>query len=130
MKKILIIACGLMFSSLSAMTLPDHVSVVKYEKNTMQELAWQYADQVLCVENYDVSDFDFVIKNIMQPQTFSYVHDINVVDRKGFVKPVLYESFREFQPLANYEIYKVKVPDLNEILFSNRIRDASTTLVV
>jgi hypothetical protein len=130
MKKILIIACGLMLSSLSAMTLPDHVQVVNYEKITIQKPMELFAYQVLGLEDYVVSDFFVQPQNIVQLQTFRYVHDIDVVDREGFIKPILYESFYTFLPLTNYDLYKVRVPIRNEVLLSNRIRDVSKTLVV
>lgn len=130
MKKILIIACGLMFSSLSAMTLPDHVQVVKYEKMSYQEPVQLFADQVLLIDECFNLDFVLKFENTSQLHEFAYVRDIDVVKKKGFLKPILYENFNETIPFANYDIYKHKDPFWNEVLFSNRIRDFSKTLVV
>lgn len=130
MRKILIIVCGLMVSGLSAMNLPDHIQVFNYEKITIQKPMELFADQVLYVENYVVSDFVIQLQNTVKLQTFAYVHYMNDIDRKGFVKPILYENFTQFAPLNYCYTYEAKVSIWNEVLFSNRIRDMSKTLVV
>ena len=122
MKKFLIIGCGLMFSCLSAMTLPDNVSVVSYEKMTIQEPISLFADTVLLVDNDVVGDFALAIQNSMQLQTFNYVHDINVRDPKGFYKPIDYESFIKINPFANYDIYNGRDLFKNELFVDNQFR--------
>lgn len=131
MKKILIIACGLMFAQLSATTLPDHIQVVKYEKLKYQAPVDIFVDQVVLVDECVVSDFVLTIENTLKIHSLAYVHDIDVVNRKGFIKPILYENFwKTPPPFANYDIYKLKEPFWNEVLFSYKIRDFSKTLVV
>lgn len=121
MKKVLIIATGLMFSCLSAKPLPDHVPMVNYEKITIQEPQSLFAAQVLCVENVSVSDFVQPTESV-QNQTFNYVHDIDVVNIKGFYKPILYERSDKINPGANYDIYKAKDKFKNEIVVDNLFR--------
>jgi hypothetical protein len=122
MKKFLIIGCGLMFSCLSAMTLPDNVSVVRYEKMTYQEPISLFADVVLLVDNDVVSDFIVEPKNPVQLQTFNYVADVNVRESKGFYKPIDYESFIKINPVANYDIYKAREKFKNELFVDNQLR--------
>lgn len=115
MKKFLIIGCGLMFSCLSAMTLPDNVSVVSYEKMTIQEPISLFSDMVLLVDNDVVSDFVLELRNPLQLQTFNYVAMLNVSDSKGFYKPIDYESFIKINPGVNYDIYKARDRFRNEL---------------
>ena len=121
MRKILIIACGLMFSCLSASTLPDNVSVVSYEKMTFNA-PQLFADTVLLVDDYVVSDFFLAIQNSMKLQTLNYVHDIDVRDPKGFYKPIDYESFIKINPFANYDIYNGRDLFKNELFVDNQFR--------
>lgn len=122
MRKILIIGCGLMFSCLSASTLPDNVSVVTYEKIAFNAPEWLLADTVLLVDDYVVSDFVLAIQNSMKLQTFNYVHDINVRDSKGFYKPIDYESFIKINPLSHYDIYNGRDLFKNELFVDNQFR--------
>ena len=132
MKKILIIACALMFSCLSASTLPDNVSVVSYEKMTIQEPISLFAEQVLLINDYVVSDFVLELKNPVQLQTFNYVHDIDVRDPKGFYKPIDYESFIKINPLSHYDIYNGRDLFKNELFVDSefRIQNIPRKLVV
>jgi hypothetical protein len=122
MKKFLILGCGLMFSCLSAMTLPDNVSVVSYEKMTIQEPIELFADTVLFVDNDVVSDFSFELKNPVQLQTFNYVANVNVRESKGFYKPIDYESFIKINPDVNYDIYKARDRFKKELFVDSRFR--------
>lgn len=121
MKNFLIIAFGLMASCVSAMTLPDNVSVVSYEKMTIQEPISLFADTVLLVDNDVVCDFLFELKNPVQLQTFNYVA-VNVRKSKGFYKPIDYESFIKINPFANYDIYKARDRFKNELFVDNQFR--------
>lgn len=121
MKKFLIIGCGLMFSCLSAMTLPDNVPVVSYEKMTIEPVSL-FADTVLFVDNDVVSDFSFELKNPVQLQTFNYVANVNVRESKGFYKPIDYESFIKINPDVNYDIYKARDRFKKELFVDSRFR--------
>jgi hypothetical protein len=115
MKKFLILGCGLMFSCLSAMTLPDNVSVVPYENIAFNAPESIWADTVLLVDNDVVSDFVFEIQNPVQLQTFNDVATVNVRESKGFYKPIDYESFIKINPISNYDIYKERDKFRNEL---------------
>lgn len=120
MKKILIIAFGLMASCVSAMTLPDNVPVVSYEKMTIEPVSL-FADTVLLVENDVVSNFIVEPKNPVQLQTFNYVA-VNVRESKGFYKPIDYESFIKINPLSHYDIYNGRDLFKNELFVDSRFR--------
>jgi hypothetical protein len=121
MKKFLIIAFGLMASCVSAMTLPDNVPVVSYEKMTIEPISL-FADVVLLVDNYVVSDFVVELRNPLQLQTFNYVATLNVSDSKGFYKPIDYESFIKINPNVNYDIYKARDRFKNELYVDDPFR--------
>lgn len=121
MKKFLIIAFGLMASCVSAMTLPDNVPVVSYEKMTIEPISL-FADTVLLVDNDVVCDFSFELKNPVQLQTFNYVATLNVSDSKGFYKPIDYESFIKINPDVNYDIYKARDRFKNELYVDDQFR--------
>lgn len=121
MKKLLIIAFGLMASCVSAMTLPDNVPVVSYEKMTIEPVSL-FADTVLLVDNYVVSNFIVEPKNPVQLQTFNYVATVNVRESKGFYKPIDYESFIKINPFANYDIYNGRDLFKNELYVDNQFR--------
>lgn len=122
MKKFLILGCGLMFSCLSAMTLPDNVSVVPYEKIAFNAPESLFADVVLLVDNDVVSDFVVELKNPVQLQTFNYVATVNVRESKGFYKPIDYESFIKINPLSHYDIYNGRDLFKNELYVDNQFR--------
>ena len=122
MKKFLILGCGLMFSCLSAMTLPDNVPVVSYEKMTVQKPILLFDDTVLLVDNYVVSDFVLEMRTPVQLQTFNYVATLNVSDSKGFYKPIDYESFIKINPDVNYDIYKARDRFKNELYVDDPFR--------
>ncbi|MBC5840761.1 hypothetical protein H8R23_05030 [Flavobacterium sp. F-380] len=119
MKKFLIIGCGLMFSCLSAMTLPDNVPVVSYEKMTIQEPLSLFSDVVLLVDNDVVSNFIVEPKNPVQLQTFKDVAVPNVRESKGFYKPIDYESLHKMNPLSHYDIYNGRELFKNEFSVEN-----------
>lgn len=120
MKKLLIIAFGLMASCVSAMTLPDNVPVVSYEKMTIEPVSL-FADVVLLVDNDVVSNFIVEPKNPVQLQTFNYVA-VNVRESKGFYKPIDYESFIKNNPLSHYDIYNGRDLFKNELYVDNQFR--------
>lgn len=121
MKKVLIIAIGLMFSCLQARSLPDHVSVINYDKITIQEPQSLFAAQVLYVENVIVSDFVQPIESI-QCQTFNYVSSVNLIDLAFIYQPILYERSDKINPVADYDIYKAKDKFKKEIVVDNQFR--------
>lgn len=122
MKKFLIIACVLMASCLQANNLPDHFAVINYEKMTIQEPISLFADTVLLVDNDVVLDFIVESKNPVQLQTFNYVATVNVMESKGFYKPIDYESFIKINPFANYDIYNGRDLFKNELYVDNQFR--------
>ena len=132
MKKFFILGCGLMFSCLSASTLPDNVPVVSYEKMTFNAPESIWADTVLLVDNDVVSDFSFELKNPVQLQTFNYFTTVNVRESKGFYKPIDYESFIKINPFANYDIYNGRDLFKNELYVENQflIQNIPRKLVV
>jgi hypothetical protein len=121
MKKFLILGCGLMFSCLSAMTLPDNVTVVPYEKIAFNAPESLFAGVVLLVDNDVVSNFIVESKKPVQLQTFNYVA-VNVRESKGFYKPIDYESFIKINPLSHYDIYNGRDLFKNELYFDNQFR--------
>ena len=121
MKKFLILGCGLMFSCLSAMTLPENVTVVPYEKIAFNAPESLFADTVLLVDNDVVSDFIVESKKPLQLQTFNYVA-VNVRESKGFYKPIDYESFIKINPLSHYDIYNGRDLFKNELYVDNQFR--------
>lgn len=121
MKKALIIAIGLMFSCLSASTLPDHVSVINYDKITIQEPQSLFAAQVLYVENCIVSYFVQPTESV-QCQTFNYVSNVSLIDLAFIYQPILYERSDKINPVADYDIYKAKDEFKNKIVVDNQFR--------
>lgn len=121
MKKMLLIAIGLTFSCLSAKPLPDHVSVINYEKITIQEPQSLFAAQVLFVENVVVSDFVQPTESV-QNQTFNYVSNVSLIDLALVYQPILYERSDKINPVADYDIYKAKDKFKNEIVVDNLFR--------
>jgi len=122
MKKFLIIACGLMASCLSASTLPDNIQFVSYEKIAFNAPTELFADQVILTDNYVVSDFVVQLQDTVQLQTFTYVAAINVMQSKGFYKPIDYECFITINPVANYDKSKVREKFRNELFVDNQFR--------
>lgn len=121
MKKVLIIAMGLMFSCLSAKSLPDHFPMVNYEKITIQEPQSLFAAQVLYVENCIVSDFVQPTESV-QRQTFNYVSNVSLIDLAFVYQPILYERSDKINPVADYDIYKAKDKFKKEIVVDNQFR--------
>lgn len=121
MKKMLLIAIGLMFSCLSAKPLPDHVPMVNYEKITIQEPQTLFAAQVLCVENGIVSDFVQPTESV-QNQTFNYVSNVSLIDLALVYQPILYERSDKINPVADYDIYKASDKFKNEIVVDDNFR--------
>jgi len=122
MKKMLIIAIGLMFSCLSAKTLPDHYPMINYENITIQTPQEFFASPVLNVENVVVSDFDLQSNESVQRQTFNYDSSINLIDLALFYRPVIYENYTKINPAADYDIYKAKDKISNKIVVDNSFR--------
>ena len=122
MKKLLIIAIGLMFSCLSASTLPDHYPMINYEKITIQEPLAVFADQILYVENVTVSDLFVQPTESVQKQTFNYDSSVNLIDLALFYRPVVYESYTKINPEADYDIYKARDKISNKIVVDNEFR--------
>jgi hypothetical protein len=120
MKKMLLIAIGLMFSCLSASTLPDHVSVINYDKITIQEPQSLFVAQVLYVENGIVSDFVQPVESV-QCQTFNYVSNVSLIDL-AIYQPILYERSDKINPVADYDIYKARDKFKNKIVVDNTFR--------
>ena len=108
MKKMLIIAIGLMFSCLSAKTLPDHYPMINYEKITIQEPLAVFAAQILYVENATVLDLFVQPTESVQCQTFNYVSDVSFIDLAFIYQPILYERSDKINPLVNYDIYNAR----------------------
>jgi hypothetical protein len=121
MKKLLFLAFGLMASCVSAMTLPDNVPVVAYEKMTIEPISI-FADVVLLVDDVIVSNFVLELKNPVKWQAFNDVVVPNVRQSKGFYKPIDYESINKINPNANYYIYKARDKFLKELFVDNQFR--------
>jgi hypothetical protein len=122
MKKLLFIAFGLMATCLSAMTLPDNVPVVSYEKIVLNAPASLFSDAVLLVDHSIVSDFVLELQNPLQLQTFNYAHGIDVMNSKGFYKPIDYESFNKINSLSHYDIYNGRDLLKSELYVDNTFR--------
>lgn len=122
MKKMLLIAIGMMFSCLSARTLPDHVSVINYEKITIQEPLAVFAAQILFVENATVLDLFVEPTESVQCQTFNYVSSVSLIDLAFIYQPILYERSDKINPVADYDIYKAKDGFKKEIVVDNQFR--------
>ena len=121
MKKVLIIAIGLMFSCLSAKPLPDHVPMINYEKITIQTPPSILEAQCLYVENVVVSDFVQPTESV-QSQTFKSNSSVNLIDLALFYRPVVYENYTRINPAADYDIYKAKDKNSNKIVVDNLFR--------
>jgi hypothetical protein len=122
MKKLLFIAFGLVATCLSAMTLPDNVPVVSYEKIVLNAPASLFSDAVLLVDHSIVSDFVLELQNPVQLQTLNYVHDIEVMNSKGFYKPIDYESSNKIKSLSHYDIYNGRDLLKSELYVDNTFR--------
>ncbi|MBC7847250.1 MAG: hypothetical protein H7Y10_12235 [Flavobacterium sp.] len=122
MKKMLLIAIGLMFSCLSAKPLPDHLPMVNYEKITIQTPHSIFEAQGLFVENVVVSDLFVQPTKSVQRQTFNYVSNVSLIDLALVYQPILYERSDKINPVADYDIYKAKDKFKNEIVVDNSFR--------
>jgi len=122
MKKMLLIAIGLMFSCLSARPLPDHVSVINYDKIMIQETQSLFAAPVLFVENATVLDLFVQPTESVQCQTFNYILSVCLIDLVGVYHPILYERSGKINPAADYDIYKAKDKNSNKIVVDNSFR--------
>lgn len=122
MKKVLIIAIGLTFSCLSASTLPDHVSVINYEKITIQTPPSILEAQCLFVENATVLDLFVQPTESVQCQTFNYVSSVSLIDLAFVYQPILYERSDKINLVADYDIYKAKDKFKKEIVVDNSFR--------
>lgn len=122
MKKMLLIAIGLMFFCLSAKPLPYHFPMINFEKITIQTPQELFASPVLNVENVVVSDFIFNTNESVQRQTFNYDSSINLIDLALFYRPVVYENYTRINPAADYDIYKAKDKFKKEIVVDTGFR--------
>jgi hypothetical protein len=104
------------------MTLPDNVPVVSYEKIVLNAPASLFSDVVLLVDHSIVSDFVLELQNPVQLQTFNYAHGIDVMNSKGFYKPIDYESFNKINSLSHYDIYNGRDLLKSELYVDNTFR--------
>lgn len=120
MKNIFIIAvCGLMFTSLSAMHLPDDVEVVRQDQIIMSERLHSFDYSLTASElNYSLTTEATVEPMFQMVDSGSesmpqYVASVALNDLSHFYKPVMYEQDNiSWYVSDQYSMYRTKAPSV------------------
>jgi len=109
MKKVLIIAIGMLAFELSAMSLPGNYEIVQKDDSLLKFAPTElYSDVVLFSENQIITDVVFENTITSKISGFQYMASKTIIDLALVYHPIFYENDYGSVSYVAYDFYKTK----------------------